>query len=443
MLQIYKVLVLCRVTLDPDVKGQPEVMDPREVIGHPALMGSNVYSSCELHLLAWLNTHYQATRSSELPAARWVANFDLDLADGLVLAALLAAYCPPLVPVANPFTTDACFRVLLTELRSQAAEKDANTLSVSPEEESDPESRSKGGNGGTEAGEFFSTVTAVCLRAGQTGSLEVLFLPLSAGTKHSSLLLLCPQAQGGEPALGLRCAAGEVCEVLLHVPRVNEAREEALVLWARRRMGARERWRQQQLADAGSSVRTTAAARRVATKQQAGPLGGVAHGKGLEYSVEVSKPRHFRLPRTVTVPDRPALADEDADPDADVLDPAAAAGGKLSLVNDCDATEHTTFTLRGAGQRPLPADRVVLHCQAGQVTHTELWVPNRSRRTLTLQIPPVSWTSSGSSRHPPAGHTAAGAVGTPRRGYAQRTPATNAPATSSTASLAAQRAGFR
>jgi len=57
--------------------------------------------------------------------------------------------------------------------------------------------------------------------------------------------------------------------VLLRVPWVNKAHEAALVLWARRRMGARERWRQQQLADAGSSVRTTAAAAalRVATKQ--------------------------------------------------------------------------------------------------------------------------------------------------------------------------------
>jgi len=58
---------------------------------------------------------------------------------------------------------------------------------------------------GTEAGEFFSAVTSVCLRAGQTESLEVLFLPLSDGTKHCSLLLLCPQARsppgGHRPAL--------------------------------------------------------------------------------------------------------------------------------------------------------------------------------------------------------------------------------------------------
>ncbi|XP_042170476.1 cilia- and flagella-associated protein 47-like, partial [Oncorhynchus tshawytscha] len=34
----------------------------------------------------------------DVPSARWVVNFDLDLADGLVLAAVLAAYCPFLIP---------------------------------------------------------------------------------------------------------------------------------------------------------------------------------------------------------------------------------------------------------------------------------------------------------------------------------------------------------
>lgn len=32
-----------------------------------------------------------------VPSARWIVNFDLDFIDGLVLAALLAAYCPYLV----------------------------------------------------------------------------------------------------------------------------------------------------------------------------------------------------------------------------------------------------------------------------------------------------------------------------------------------------------
>ncbi|KAG9349624.1 hypothetical protein JZ751_028072, partial [Albula glossodonta] len=34
----------------------------------------------------------------DIPSARWIVNFDLDLVDGLVLAAVLAAYCPFLIP---------------------------------------------------------------------------------------------------------------------------------------------------------------------------------------------------------------------------------------------------------------------------------------------------------------------------------------------------------
>lgn len=34
------------------------------------------------------------------PPARWIVNFDRDFVDGLVLAAVLAAYCPYLVGTA-------------------------------------------------------------------------------------------------------------------------------------------------------------------------------------------------------------------------------------------------------------------------------------------------------------------------------------------------------
>lgn len=34
------------------------------------------------------------------PPARWIVNFDRDFVDGLVLAAVLAAYCPYLVSTA-------------------------------------------------------------------------------------------------------------------------------------------------------------------------------------------------------------------------------------------------------------------------------------------------------------------------------------------------------
>ncbi|CAL8289677.1 unnamed protein product [Lota lota] len=723
LLQIYKVLVLCRVSGDvhafqaQDVMGQREVMDHREAIGHHVL-GSNVYSSWELHLLAWLNTHYQAMRSSvwstgELPAARWIVNFDLNLADGLVLATLLAAYCPHIIsshfhrmytrsssleqilhnniilvqalctlslnidiqptdlsdpnpvqmlmlcvhlyehlprlrplrtvtfsgelhrtvtkqvrlkspsskplqyqcsllgsdarffslpsdsavtippgasaevsvhftcsslrpmealllltacsaigprggtlafvlktqvthlkptrmvkctspcyqlkciqlPITNPFPTDACFRVLLMEVRSQPAEVAANTISVFQQAsvETSKNATQPRGRGFepcvcTEAGEFFSVVKSVCLKPGQVDTLEIHFLPLSLGTKHCSLLLLCPQVgdmvysvkavaelplscpltatptahlapapDTAEPALGLRCMAGEVCEVLLHVPRVNEARERALVLWGQQAMSPHERRRRQLTHTLDSSSVRAAAALRKATEQQADRIRGMARSEGLEYSVEVSVPAHFHLPHTVTVPvgddtaaehdpaaerecvsvpvsfqaneagryrcrlvlrswldtrvyvlevlvtaqgghahldfslpahqsitqdiplhnetrhawrlravlsgpgfSGPELLDVPAEMKASyplTFKPAVQCMvmGKLSLLNDCDGTEHT-FTLRGMGQRPLPVDGLVLHCQVGQVTHTELRVPNYSRHKITLQV---------------------------------------------------------
>lgn len=36
---------------------------------------------------------------TDVPSARWIVNFDLDLTDGLVLGALVAAFCPYLVSV--------------------------------------------------------------------------------------------------------------------------------------------------------------------------------------------------------------------------------------------------------------------------------------------------------------------------------------------------------
>ncbi|XP_045909360.1 cilia- and flagella-associated protein 47-like isoform X3 [Micropterus dolomieu] len=101
LLQIYKVLVLCRVA----ESGLNSSLNHKNVDGIlPGLqpLASNIYSVRELQLLSWLNMHYQSSRKTAwgtggVPPARWIVNFDLDLTDGLVLAALLAAYCPFLI----------------------------------------------------------------------------------------------------------------------------------------------------------------------------------------------------------------------------------------------------------------------------------------------------------------------------------------------------------
>ncbi|XP_029369560.1 cilia- and flagella-associated protein 47-like [Echeneis naucrates] len=102
LLQIYKVLVLCRVSDSglntPLIREEGDGAFPV----HSQLLVSNVYTTWELQVLSWLSKHYESMRKTvwgpgDVPSARWIVNFDLDLKDGLVLAALLAAYCPYLI----------------------------------------------------------------------------------------------------------------------------------------------------------------------------------------------------------------------------------------------------------------------------------------------------------------------------------------------------------
>uniref|UniRef100_S4R5N1 Calponin-homology (CH) domain-containing protein n=1 Tax=Petromyzon marinus TaxID=7757 RepID=S4R5N1_PETMA len=105
LLQIFKVFVLSRVTTEAVRKALPT--ENRTMARPPLLavapLSSNFYSSSERLLLSWLNHHYHASRMlicspDDPPSARWVVNFDYDLMDGLVLAAVLASYCPYLIP---------------------------------------------------------------------------------------------------------------------------------------------------------------------------------------------------------------------------------------------------------------------------------------------------------------------------------------------------------
>ncbi|XP_049814072.1 cilia and flagella-associated protein 47-like [Schistocerca nitens] len=65
---------------------------------------SNVYSTAEYTLLAWLGAHYSAQRQqlwtdSSSPPQRTVNNFSSDLQDSLVLSAVTASHCPYLIPL--------------------------------------------------------------------------------------------------------------------------------------------------------------------------------------------------------------------------------------------------------------------------------------------------------------------------------------------------------
>ncbi|XP_078264971.1 cilia- and flagella-associated protein 47-like [Rhinoraja longicauda] len=116
LLQIYKVFVLSRLTVK-DINNMQSSLGCLESL--PRInadpLSSNIYSIGERVLLTWLNFHYESMRNSVwtccmkgvVPPTRWIINFDLDLLDGLVLAAVLAAYCPDVIPthLVNMFTT--------------------------------------------------------------------------------------------------------------------------------------------------------------------------------------------------------------------------------------------------------------------------------------------------------------------------------------------------
>ncbi|KAJ4924235.1 hypothetical protein JOQ06_000475, partial [Pogonophryne albipinna] len=146
LLQIYKVLVLCRVS----ERGSNSYLNPEDIDGilpvsSPPL-ASNIYSPYELQLLYWLNMHYKSMRKTVwgtggVPSARWIVNFDLDLTDGLVLAALLAAYCPFLISsLRRMYTTTNSLEQILHNniIVAQALTALSLNLDVQPTDFSDP-----------------------------------------------------------------------------------------------------------------------------------------------------------------------------------------------------------------------------------------------------------------------------------------------------------------
>ncbi|KAK5847639.1 hypothetical protein PBY51_016749 [Eleginops maclovinus] len=146
LLQIYKVLVLCRVS----ERGTNVYLNPEDIDGILPVssqpLASNIYSLYELELLSWLNMHYKSMRKTVwgtvgVPSARWIVNFELDLKDGLVLAALLAAYCPFLISsLRRMYTTTNSLEQTLHNniIVAQALTALSLNLDVQPIDLSDP-----------------------------------------------------------------------------------------------------------------------------------------------------------------------------------------------------------------------------------------------------------------------------------------------------------------
>ncbi|XP_039602238.1 cilia- and flagella-associated protein 47-like [Polypterus senegalus] len=122
LLQIYKVFVLSQIqTQGSNTLAGLEYMENIPKI-NPDPLSSNIYSTSERKLLTWLNLHYEKMRNTvwkkiskgEAPPGRWIINFDLDLLDGVVLATVLASYCPFLISThlvniyTNPTSLEQC-----------------------------------------------------------------------------------------------------------------------------------------------------------------------------------------------------------------------------------------------------------------------------------------------------------------------------------------------
>ncbi|KAM9334135.1 cilia and flagella-associated protein 47-like [Symphorus nematophorus] len=259
------------------------------------------------------------------------------------------------LPITNPFSKEATFRVVLVEspfnplepdkkedsLVQQASSK-ANIEKMTSDKSCVEEVEGKCSDPNGEGGEFLSAVRSVCLKPGQADILNIHYLPFCPGTKYCSVLLICPQVgdmvymvkakaelplpspvtarpssnipNNSDPtvcesALSLRCQVGQVCEEVVRVPLINMAWEQALAIWGQHSMSAHEHRRRMLTHTLHSStVRATAAACKLLKHQvhtqtnSRATLRGVQHSQEVKYSVEVSLPQYFTLPSTVTIP---------------------------------------------------------------------------------------------------------------------------------------------
>ncbi|XP_061692741.1 cilia and flagella-associated protein 47-like isoform X2 [Syngnathoides biaculeatus] len=247
--------------------------------------------------------------------------------------------------ITNTFNLEDNFRVMLVEstVNPLESEKEINSLiqqaSFKAKREKKTSERScheemADGDGS----EFISTVNSVSLKPGQSDLLNLHFLPFCPGAKYCAVLLICPQVGdmvymvkataelpppsplrvrhssnifsipgnsvgpgGCVSALRLRCTVGQTCEELIRLPLINSYWENALAMWAQHRMTATELQRRMMTYTLhSSSVRASMAACMLAKKQS--QIKGVDYKKGVVYSVEVSLPRYFTVPSTVTMP---------------------------------------------------------------------------------------------------------------------------------------------
>ncbi|XP_072235639.1 cilia and flagella-associated protein 47-like [Leuresthes tenuis] len=246
------------------------------------------------------------------------------------------------VPLINTLSKEANFRVVLVEstqnplepeTRKESLVQQASSSANIQEMTSDLMIGTEVENGDDR--EFLSATQSVCLKSGQADGVKILYLPFFPGTKYCSVLLLCPQvgdmvylvkatSQLPLPSplstkscntvyipknldshisismVSLHCKVGEVCEEMLQVPRINMQWEQALAIWGQHHMSTDEQRRRMLTHTLHSSTVRAATAAQKFLRQPL--LRSVYQSNEIEYNVEVSLPRYFTLPSTVTIP---------------------------------------------------------------------------------------------------------------------------------------------
>ncbi|CAL1538368.1 unnamed protein product [Lymnaea stagnalis] len=147
LLQILKVLVLSKVTPKTLKAMSSPYKDVTIPMVNPDPLASNIYSVSERILLAWMNHCYETYRASiwqdcakgGVPPSRWIVNFDYDLMDGLVLAALLGAHMPFMVKshlegmYTHPVTAEQCLHnalKVITAMKYAAIDFDIQAIDI-------------------------------------------------------------------------------------------------------------------------------------------------------------------------------------------------------------------------------------------------------------------------------------------------------------------------
>ncbi|XP_053738274.1 cilia- and flagella-associated protein 47-like [Synchiropus splendidus] len=242
------------------------------------------------------------------------------------------------VPIANHLKREAMFKIILVESSFNPLEPDklkhnlkssSNADGTSEENQKD-ETEDENLDPDHYDSEFISAVKCIYLKSGQEDTLTIYFLPFSPGKKYCSVLLVCPQvgdmvylikatahlptpslftlkpssssvAVQDNAVLHLCCTVGQVCEEMMSVPLVNMAWEQALSMWGQLCMSADE-YRRRMLTHTlhSSTLRATTAARKFHKQFQ--KMKYFCISKERVYNVEVSSPKYFTLPKTVTIP---------------------------------------------------------------------------------------------------------------------------------------------